>query len=126
VGADVGFLGVVGECHAGQARGEGDVGVRRGWAVGEDRLTRGSRGQWWRLRLRRGERGGAREHPCARAGETRGAGLGRGSWASMPARCTGMAAALRLVRSALHRGLGERAAARVSHGGVGQLSWRCC
>jgi hypothetical protein len=45
-----------GECRAGQAGGESDVGVRRGWAVGEDRLTRGSHGQWRWLRLLRGLR----------------------------------------------------------------------
>jgi hypothetical protein len=49
VGADIGFLDVVGECRAGQAGGEGDVGECRagqagaGWASAPRRARLGER-----------------------------------------------------------------------------------
>jgi hypothetical protein len=61
----------------GQTGGESDVGVRRGWTVGEDRLTHGSRGQWPQLRLRRGLR-----RRLGERGRVWGAGLRAACWAA--------------------------------------------
>jgi hypothetical protein len=65
-------LGIMGECRAGQAAGEGDVGVRCGSALEKVELTGGSE----RRQLRRG---GERAHVlCGTA-----AGMGERAWVGM-------------------------------------------
>jgi hypothetical protein len=73
----------------------------------------------WRL----GERGRARERPCAWAGETWGAGLGWGSWASASARRTSMVAALGFGEE--RAALGGPSWATRLRVGAGRLGWRC-